>query len=183
MCFTYCRPQHIRKVHFENSPAPRSSPEEEKNYYSKISAAAGMATPSQNQSVQVLPDRQTPVTSLSTDMTIPQSPDIKNIKQEKQDEHLPQSNEGVVHTVTAGNLLEAGDINSTEYTRVFSDTSSLSESVYVREDNSKVGNLFPAPCLLSEVKLTQNVVLYTIINPDTEKWLAGQSISYCNLKS
>ena len=142
-----------------------------------------MATPSQNQSVQVLPDRQTPVTSLSTDMTIPQSPDIKNIKQEKQDEHLPQSNEGVVHTVTAGNLLEAGDINSTEYTRVFSDTSSLSESVYVREDNSKVGNLFPAPCLLSEVKLTQNVVLYTIINPDTEKWLAGQSISYCNLKS
>ena len=183
MCFTYCRPQHIRKVHFENSPAPRSSPEEEKNYYSKISAAAGMATPSQNQSVQVLPDRQTPVTSLSTDMTIPQSPDIKNIKQEKQDEHVPQSNEGVVDTVTAGNLLEVGDINSTEYTRVFSDTSSLSESVYVREDNSKVGNLFPAPCLLSEVKLTQNVVLYIIINPDTEKWLAGQSISYCNLKS
>ena len=183
MCFTYCRPQHIRNVHFENSPAPRSSPEEEKNYYSKISAAAGMATPSQNQSVQVLPDRQTPVTSLSTDMTIPQSPDIKNIKQEKQDEHVPQSNEGVVDTVTAGNLLEVGDINSTEYTRVFSDTSSLSESVYVREDNSKVGNLFPAPCLLSEVKLTQNVVLYIIINPDTEKWLAGQSISYCNLKS
>lgn len=170
-------------MHFENSPAPRSSPEEEKNYYSKISAAAGMATPSQNQSVQVLPDRQTPVTSLSTDMTIPQSPDIKNIKQEKQDEHVPQSNEGVVDTVTAGNLLEVGDINSTEYTRVFSDTSSLSESVYVREDNSKVGNLFPAPCLLSEVKLTQNVVLYIIINPDTEKWLAGQSISYCNLKS
>ena len=182
MCFTHCRPQHIRKVHFENSPAPRSSPEEEKNYYSKISAAAGMATPSQNQSVQVLPDRQTPVTSLSTDMTIPQSPDIKNIKQEKQDEHVPQSDEGVVDTVTAGNLPEAGDINSTEYARVFSDTSSLSESVYVREDNRKVGNLFPAPCLLSKVKLTQNVVLYTIINPDTEKWLAGQSISYCNLK-
>ena len=182
MCFTYCRPQHIRKVHFENSPAPCSSPEEEKNYYSKISAAAGMATPSQNQSVQVLPDRQTPVTSLSTDMTIPQSPDIKNIKQEKQDEHVPQSDEGVVDTVTAGNLPEAGDINSTEYTRGFSDTSSLSESVYVRADNNKVRNLFPSPSL-PEVKLTQNVVLYTIINPDREKWLAGQSISYCNLKS
>jgi len=175
-------PQHSCKVHFEYSPAPRSSPEGEKNYYSKISAAAGMATPSQNQSIQVLPDRQTPVTSLSTDMTIPQSADIKNIKQEKQDEQVPQRDEGVVDNVTAGNLLEAEDINSTEYARVFSDTSSLSESVYVRGDNNKVGNLFPSPCL-SEVKLTQNVVLYTIINPDTEKWLAGQSISYSNFKS
>lgn len=165
MCFTYCRPQYIRKVHFENSPAPRSSPEGEKNYYSKISAAAGMATSSQNQSIQVLPDRQTPVTSLSTDMTISQSADIKNIKQEKQDEWVPQRDEGVVDNVTADNVLEAGDINSTEYARVYSDTSSLSESVYVREDNSKVGNLFPAPCLLSEAKLTQNIVLYTIINP------------------
>lgn len=176
MCFTHCRPQHIRKVHFENSPAPRSSPEGEKNYYSKISAraAAGMATPSQNQSNQVLPDRQTPVTSLSTDMTIPHTADITNIKQEKQDERVPQRDEGVVDNVTAGNLLETGEINSTEYARVYSDTSSLSESVYVREDNSKVGNLFPAPCLLSEVKLTQNVVLYTIINPDTEKWPVGQ---------
>lgn len=131
------KPQHIRKVHFENSPAPRSSPEGEKNYYSKISAAAGMATPSQNQSIQVLPDRQTPVTSLSTDMTIPQSADIKNIKQEKQDEWVPQRDEGVLDNVTADNSLEAGDINSTEYARVYSDTSSLSESVYVREDNSK----------------------------------------------
>ena len=98
-------------------------------------------------------------------MTIPQSADIKNIKQEKQDEWVPQRDEGVADIVRADNLLEAGDINSTEYARVYSDTSSLSESVYVREDNSKVGNLFPAPCLLSEAKLTQNIVLYTIINP------------------
>lgn len=174
MCFTHCRPQHIRKVHFENSPAPRSSPEGEKNnYYSKISAAAGMATPSQNQSNQVLPDRQTPVTSLSTDMTIPKSPDIKNIKQEIQDEQVPQRDEGVVDNVTAGNLLEAGDINSTEYARVFSGTSSLSESVYVRADDSKVGNLFPSPCL-SEVKLTQNVVLI-YHNKSGQREVAGRS--------
>ena len=128
-------------MHFGNSPAPCSSPEGEKNYYSKISAAAVMATPSQNHSNQVLPDVQT---SISTDMTITQAPDVKNIKQEKQDEQVPQRDEGVVDNVS-GNLLEAGDRNSTEYARVYSDTSSLSESVYVRADNSKVGNLFPAP--------------------------------------
>ena len=132
-------------MHFENSPVPCTSPEGPKNGIAKQTSAVAMAAPPQNQSNQVLPEMQAPQTSLSTDSTLPQSPNSKKIQQEKQEEQSPSRGEDVNENVTS-NLLEAGDRNSTENSRVYSDTtSSLSEGVYVGTYENKVGESLCCP--------------------------------------
>lgn len=135
------KPQNFHRVHFENSPVPCTSPEGPKNGIAKQTSDVAMAAPPQNQSNQVLPEMQAPQTSLSTDSALPQLPNSKKIQQEKQEEQSPSRGEDVSENVTS-NLLEAGDRNSTENSRVYSDTtSSLSEGVYVGTYENKTSEV------------------------------------------
>lgn len=117
-------------MHFENSPVPHTSPEAgQTNSFVKQELASAVVSPIQNQSKQVLPEKQSAQTSLSIDTTLPQSPVSEKPRQEEQvEELLPRG--GDSEESVSSNLLEVQDRKSAEDPRVYSDMSSLSESAY-----------------------------------------------------
>lgn len=127
------RPKVNRRVRFEKSPAPRASPLGESRNITKQEPAEAVAN---DQSKQVLHEMQNPA---ATGTALPQSPIIEEPIDNRDAEETSLAGQALERNAPS-NTLDIEERHSSENPRVYSETSSLSESGYVDafEDKAKV---------------------------------------------
>lgn len=125
------RPKVNRKVRFEKSPAPRASPLGESRNITKQEPAEAVAN---DQSKQVLREMQNPA---ATGTALPQSPIFEEPIDKRETEEFPLEGQALEGNAPS-NMLDIEGRHSSENPRVYSGTSSLSESAYVEAFEDKV---------------------------------------------
>ena len=131
----YDRPKVYRRVHFQNSPAPCTS-----RHILKQPSTENAAVPLPDQSKQVLPEIQNPLTSAATGATLLQSPVIEDHTHKKEVEEFSDLKEN-----THRNMLDVEERHSSDNPQVYSESSSISESTFARTFEAQVGKF--ASCL------------------------------------
>lgn len=145
----------FRRVQFENSPVPCTSPERE----GKSIAKQCITKRAENQPKPGLPEMQT---TQSTNTTFSQSSISEKPTHEEQIEELAPKGGDLEEKVT-GNLLEVEDKNSAENPRANSDMSSLSENAFVETVESKTSEV-PGE---TENQQTDNIARLSSVPPST----------------
>ena len=129
-----------RRVHFENSPAPCTSPDGVSRNIAQQLPAKAAAEHSPDQSKQVLPEMQNPLKSATTGTAFPPSPVIEEPNHEEEAEELNPLGGQALEENSLSNMLEVEERHSSENPRVYSETSSLSESAFLDTFVDKVSS-------------------------------------------
>jgi len=134
------RPKVNRKVHFEKSPAPPTSPLGESRNIKKQAPTEAVAY---DQSKQVLRQMKNPA---ATGTALPHSPIIEEPMDKREVEESPLTGQALEGNASS-NILDIEERRSSEIPVEYSETSSLSESTYVDsfQDKLKVSGFVSLP--------------------------------------
>ncbi|XP_020611219.1 uncharacterized protein LOC110049741 isoform X2 [Orbicella faveolata] len=128
---TKTKPKVNRKVHFEKSPAPPTSPLGESRNIKKQAPTEAVAY---DQSKQVLCQMKNPA---ATGTALPHSPIIEEPMDKREVEESPLTGQALEGNASS-NILDIEERRSSEIPVEYSETSSLSESTYVDSFQDKL---------------------------------------------